>query len=170
MNATVADVNAGGGSFFSLGFSGGAQANLSAGVTSMGSAAFYDPGLGLGYSPDIPGVQDYTGSGFTSSLVNGLSGGYPDGDIDVAGCGHDVSCAIENNTNLQDQLDKAGPCLNPRVFWRGGHSTPLSYFLPPNFGINPWAFGDAPDQGDNNGDTGPGSGNGPGISGLIPRF
>jgi hypothetical protein len=67
--ATSAD--SGGMGHVFLGFSGGGQANISAGVkSSMGTVAFYDPGRGLGQ--DLPaGSEVFTGNDTASIVVNG---------------------------------------------------------------------------------------------------
>lgn len=142
LNATLSD--GGGGGVFSLGFSGGAQANVSAGVASIGNGAFqgntafYDPGLGIGQS--LPAnASVYRGSGSISNLVNATSGGNT--GTSIPGCGHDVSCAIRNSAALQAALKQAGPCTKPRIFVRSIFSI-SSYWLPP---IVYWVvYGDLP--------------------------
>lgn len=115
LQATAADATANGSTFFALGFSGGAQANISAGVASDGQFAFYDPGLGLGQS--LPkGSNVFRGVGAVSDIVNATS---PGGNSStIAACGHDLSCAIANGPALQKALANAGPCKKPTVFVR----------------------------------------------------
>jgi RHS repeat-associated protein len=126
MSAALADANAGGTSFFALAFSGGAQASISAGVGtgSMNPTAFYDPGTHL-FQGLPAGSSEYTGSGFTSDLVRGVSGHL--GGTNVPGCGHNVNCAIQRSAALQAALKNAGPCSNPQVFTRNLHYT----YIPP---------------------------------------
>jgi RHS repeat-associated protein len=123
MNAALADASAGGTSFFALGFSGGAQASLSAGAGSgaMNPTAFYDPGTHL--FQGLGGGQEFTGSGFTSDFVRGVSGHF--GGTNIPGCGHNVNCAIQRSAALQAAMKQAGPCASPQVFSR--NLPPYSY-------------------------------------------
>jgi hypothetical protein len=114
----------GGTQAFSLSFSGGASAALSAGVQSYGSSAFYDPGLGIGQNL-FQGADVYRGSGFTSGIVNGTS---PGGDTTtVPGCGHDINCALANSPGLKKLLENAGPCVKPTIYVRGGWYAPIFF-------------------------------------------
>lgn len=103
--------------FLAVGFSGGAQANVSAsGRTHLPASTFADPGLGLGsFLPKDS--TNFLGSGVKSDLVNFTSPG-GQANIDIAGCGHDMACIIANSPDLQKALADAGPCANPMVFTR----------------------------------------------------
>ena len=103
--------------FLAIGFSGGAQANLSASHrTHLAASTFADPGLGLGsFLP--PDSTNYLGSGLISDLVNLTSPG-GEANISVPGCGHDMACIIANSPDLQQALANAGPCPNPLIFYR----------------------------------------------------
>jgi RHS repeat-associated protein len=136
LDATNAD-DGGTGKIF-LGFSGGAQANISGGVdSSMGTVAFYDPGLGLGQ--DIPaGSSVFMGGKAISDLVNTASAlsGTHTGKL-VPGCGHDVACAIKSSASLRKLLQAAGPCNHPTVFVRN----PLTFVpLMPIMSFSPISF------------------------------
>jgi hypothetical protein len=112
MQATLNDPS---GSFFALGFSGGASAMLSAGAGAgqYQNVSYYDPGLGLSQSlPEDANV--FRGVGGISDAVNLTSEG--GNSSAITQCGHDVSCAITNSPALQAALTKAQPCARPTVF------------------------------------------------------
>jgi RHS repeat-associated protein len=105
-----------------LGFSGGGQANVSAGVNgAMGTVAFYDPGLGVGQK--LPaGSWLFKGNGAASDAVNKTAG--TEGGYGVPNCGHDVLCAIHNSDLLRSLLQAAGPCNHPKMFVRNRATVP----------------------------------------------
>lgn len=127
IQATFADSIGNNSDYFALGFSGGAQANLSANTTSFGTSSFYDPGLGIGQS--IPaGADVFRGGGPISDLVNATSAG--GNTVSVAGCGHNVNCAITNSSTLQKALENAGPCTTPTIFSRNHPPRPINLVRP----------------------------------------
>jgi RHS repeat-associated protein len=117
--ATQADARANGTTFLAAGFSGGAQANISASAQNALTpdvSIFVDPGLGIGAS--LPGNSTvYRTSGITSGLVNFTSPG--GNSISVPDCNHNINCAIVAGTGLQQALAEAGPCSNPTIYTRG---------------------------------------------------
>jgi hypothetical protein len=136
--ATLAGSAQNGSGFFSLGFSGGAQANVSAGAGTgaYANAAFYDPGIGVGQSLP-PNATVFQGVGGTSALV-AASSLFTTSPLDtwpssITNCGHDVGCAIQNSPALQAALKSAGPCPAPKVFTPRGYIPylgPFSGYLP----------------------------------------
>lgn len=117
-----------GSGFISIGFSGGAQANLSAfaqahTIANASNTILLDPGLGFGTSVPadvtvIRGVNGYSG------VVNLTSQG---GNSLYTSCGHDPVCLMSNAllSAGANALADAGACENPAIFERGKPPRPI---------------------------------------------
>ena len=137
ISATQLDGAAHGSGFVAIGFSGGAEANLSAfqnlGITSNASnTVLLDPGLGIGTSV-AAGVPVYEGTAPLSTAVNlwsGLVSGSNGGDnFYVPGCSHDAVCLM-GGAQSSAAIQSVSPCTNPAIYQPGKPSTPLH---PPQF-------------------------------------